>query len=148
MRFVLSEIRRLLYSHTKVETKTVRVRLIDIASGAHTVEIFCYILTQDFNEFAAVREDLLLRMIDLVEESGTDLAQPSQKLYVARDSEGEDKKEKADQAAKKIAELRDRKQLPFPDFSEEHISSFRGSIDYPQAESVLRKEQQNSGSRE
>jgi len=87
-------------------------------------------------------------MIDLVEESGTDLAQPSQKLYVARDSEGEDKKEKADQAAKKIAELRDRKQLPFPDFSEEHISSFRGSIDYPQAESVLRKEQQNSGSRE
>ena len=140
LRFVLSEIRRLLYSHTKVETKTVRVRLIDIASGAHTVEIFCYILTQDFNEFAAVREDLLLRMIDL--------AQPSQKLYVARDSEGEDKKEKADQAAKKIAELRDRKQLPFPDFSEEHISSFRGSIDYPQAESVLRKEQQNSGSRE
>jgi MscS family membrane protein len=146
---VLSEIRRLLYSHTKVETKTVRVRLIDISSGAHTVEIFCYILTQDFNEFAAVREDLLLRMIDLVEQSGTDLAKPSQTLYVERDSEAEkDKKEKADQAAKKIAELRDEKQLPFPDFSEEHIASFRGSIDYPQSESALRKDQRNSGSRE
>jgi MscS family membrane protein len=145
LRFVLSEIRRLLYSHTKVETKTVRVRLVDITAGAHTVEIFCYILTQDFNEFAAVREDLLLRMIDLVEESGTDLAHPSQTLYVAHDSEAEkDKKEKADQAAKKIAELRDGKQLPFPDFSEEHISSFRGSIDCPQSESVLRKDQRNS----
>src|SRR6202043_3448865 len=117
LRFVLAEIRRLLYSHAKVDTKSVRVRLVDITSGSHTVEIFCYILTQDFNEFAAVREDLLLRMIDLVEQSGTDLAKPSQTLYVERDSEAErDKKEKADQAAKKIAELRDGKQLPFPDF--------------------------------
>src|SRR5438552_4851925 len=143
LRFVLSEIRRLLYSHTKVETKTVRVRLIDIASVAHTVEIFCYILTQDFNEFAAVREDLLLRMIDLVEESGTDLARPSQTLYVGRDSGVET--EKADKAVQKIAELRDGKQLPFPDFSTEHISSLRGSIDYPQSESVLRNDQHDSG---
>jgi MscS family membrane protein len=143
LRFVLAEIRRLLYSHAKVETKTVRVRLIDIASGSHTVEVFCYILTQDFNEFAAVREDLLLRMVDLVEDSGTDLARPSQTLYVSRDSGVEH--EKADKATKKIAELRDGKQLPFPDFSEEHISSFQGSIDYPQPESALRNDQRNSG---
>lgn len=146
LRFVLSEIRRLLYSHVKVETKTVRVRLIDISSGIHTVEVFCYILTQDFNEFAAVREDLLLRMIDLVEESGTNLASLPQALYVARDSGAEkEKKEKADQAAKTIAESRAGKQLPFPDFSEEQIASFRGSIDYPQSESALRKDQPSSG---
>src|SRR5713226_1140069 len=149
LRYVLSVIRRVLYSHSKIETASVRVRLTDIAPSSYTVEIFCYILTQDFNEFAAVREDLLLRMIDLVEESGTDLAHPSQTLYLARDSEAEkDKKEKADQAAKKIAELREGKQLPFPDFSEEHIASFRGSIDYPQSESVLRKDQGNSGPRD
>jgi MscS family membrane protein len=143
LRFVLSEIRRLLYSHSKVETKTVRVRLIDIASGAPTVEILCYILTQDFNEFAAVREDLLLRMMDLVEESGTGLSLPSQTLYVGRDAGVE--KEKAVQAVKKIEELRDEKQLPFPDFSEEHISSFRGSIDFPEPDSALRNDQRNSG---
>jgi MscS family membrane protein len=107
------------------------------------VEVFCYILTQDFNEFAAVREDLLLRMMDLVEESGTGLARPSQTLYVGRDSGVE--KEKADKAVQKIAELRDGKQLPFPDFSAEHISSLRGSIDYPQSESVLRNDQHDSG---
>ncbi len=143
LRFVLAEIRRLLYSHAKVDTKSVRVRLVDITSGSHTVEVFCYILTQDFNEFAAVREDLLLRMIDLVEESGTDLARPSQTLYVGRDSGVET--EKADKAVQKIAELRDGKQLPFPDFSTEHISSLRGSIDYPQSESVLRNDQHDSG---
>jgi MscS family membrane protein len=145
LRFVLAEIRRLLYSHAKVDTNSVRVRLVDITSGSHTVEVFCYILTQDFNEFAAVREDLLLRMMDLVEESGTHLARPSQTLYVGRDSGVE--KEKADQAAQKIAELRDAKQLPFPDFSAEHISSLHGSIDYPQSESVLRNDQHDAGAK-
>jgi MscS family membrane protein len=142
LRFVLAELRRLLYSHPKIETKTVRVRLIDISTGALNVEILSYVLTQDFNEFAAVREDLLLRMMDLVIESGTTFALPSQTLYLGRDSGI--KKEKADTAVKKIAELRNGKQLPFPDFPEEDISSLRGSIDYPQPESALRNKQPNS----
>jgi len=142
LRFVLSEIRRLLYSHAKVETASVRVRLSDIAPSAYNIEVFCYILTQDFNEFAAVREDLFLHMIGMVGESGTGFALPSQTLYLGRDSGLE--KEKAQNAVKKIAELRDGKQLPFPDFAEKEISSFRGSIDYPQPESALRNEKADS----
>ncbi len=137
VRFVLSEIRRLLYSHPKVESKTARARLIDIASGAGSVEVFAYIMTQDFNEFAAVREDLLLRMLDLVEESGSGFALPSQTLYIGRDAGVE--KEKAENAANKIAELRDGKRLPFPDFHEEDISSFKGTIAYPPQESAVGK---------
>lgn len=143
VRFVLSEIRRLLYSHSKVETKTVRVRLTDIAGTSLSVEVVAYILTRDFNEFAAVREDLLLRMMDVMENSGGGLALPSQTLYLSRDSGVE--KEKADNAVKKIAEMRDGKQLPFPDFHEEDISSFKGSIEYPQPESAVRKPQDDSG---
>ncbi len=138
VRFVLAEVRRLLYSHPKVETKTVRVRLIDIAGSSLSVELVSYILTRDFNEFAAVREDLLLRMLDVMEDSGGSLALPSQTLYLSRDS-GVDK-EKTDNAVKKIAELRDGKNLPFPDFHEEDISSFKGSIEYPQPESAVLKE--------
>jgi len=140
MRFVLAELRKLLYSHPKVEPKTVRVRLTDIASSSLNVEVLSYIMTQDFNEFAAVREDLLLRMMDIVEDAGTGLALPSQTLYLGRDPGLE--KEKADNAVKKIAELRDGKQLPFPDFHEKDISSFRGSIEYPQPESAVRKEEE------
>ena len=137
VRFVVAEIRRLLYSHPKVETKTVRVRLTDIAGTSLSVEVVAYILTRDFNEFAAVREDVLLRMMDILEDSGGGLALPAQTLYLSRDSGVE--KEKADNAVKKIAELRDGKQLPFPDFHEEDISSFKGSIEYPQPESAVRK---------
>jgi len=138
VRFVLAEIRRLLYSHPKVETKTVRVRLIDIAGTSLSVELMSYILTRDFNEFAAVREDLLLRIMDVMEDSGGGLALPSQTLYLSRDSGVE--KEKADNAVKKIVELRDGKQLPFPDFHEEDISSFKGSIEYPQPDSAVRNQ--------
>ena len=138
LRYVLVELRRLLYSHPKVETKTVRVRLVDIAGGAPSVEIFVYILTQDFNEFAAVREDLLLRMMDIVEDAGSSLALPSQTLYIGRDAGTQ--KEKTENAIKKVSELRDGKQLPFPDFHEKDIAEFKGSIEYPPAGSAVRKD--------
>jgi MscS family membrane protein len=143
VRYVLSEIRRLLYSHPKVETKSVRVRLTDIAGASLSVEVLSYILTQDFNEFAAVREDLLLRIMGVMDNAGSGLALPSQTLYVSRDAGIQ--KEKAETAAKKIADLREGKQLPFPDFHAEDISSFKGSIEYPQAESAVRNPRHNSG---
>ena len=143
VRFVLAEIRKLLYSHAKVETQTVRVRLTDIAGTSLSVEVVSYILTRDFNEFAAVREDLLLRMMDVMEDSGGGLALPSQTLYLSRDAGVE--KQKAENAVKKIAELRDDKKLPFPDFHQDDIASFKGSIQYPAPESTTAKPSDDSG---
>ena len=139
VRFVLAEIRKLLYSHPKVETATVRVRLIDIAGTSLSIEFVAYVLTQDFNEYAAVREDLLLRIMDVLESSGGSLALPSQTLYLSRDTGVE--KQKAENATNKIAELRDGKKLPFPDFHRDEISSLKGSIEYPPSESSLRNPQ-------
>ena len=143
LRFILSEVRRLLYSHPKVENNTVRVRLTDIAGAAPSVEILSYVLTRDFNEFAAVREDLLLRIMDVVDNSGSGLALPAQTLYIGRDSGLA--KEKAETAVQKVAELREGKKLPFPDFHKEEISSFKGSIDYPPKESTLRSSEDGAG---
>ncbi|HSY03920.1 MAG TPA: mechanosensitive ion channel family protein, partial [Acidobacteriaceae bacterium] len=144
LRYVLAEIRRMLYSHPKIDTKSVRVRLTEIAAaGSLSVEVVSYVLTVDFNEFAAIREDLLLRIMDLVDDAGASVALPSQTLYISRDSGLE--KDKAESAAKKITELRDNKKLPFPDFHQEDISSFKGTIDYPQPESAVRNPKPSSG---
>ena len=143
LRFILSELRRLLYSHPKIESSTVRVRLTDISGAAPAVEVLTYVLTQDFNEFAAVREDVLLRMMDIVESSGTGLALPAQMLYLGRDTGLE--KSKAESAVQKVAELREGKKLPFPDFHKEEISSFKGSIEYPPKESALRRNEDGAG---
>jgi len=138
VRYVLAEARKLLYSHPKVESNSVRVRLTDISGSSLTVEVFAYILTRDYNEYAAIREDLLLRMLDVVEDSGGSLALPSQTLFIARDAGVQ--KEKAAKAVQKIEEMRDGKQLPFPDYHENDIAAFKGSIEYPQADSAMRQE--------
>jgi MscS family membrane protein len=113
LRSVLSEIRRVLASNPKIESSTIRVRLIELASSSLNVEIFCYVLTRGFNEFVEVREDLLLRIMKFVEDSGTNLALPSQTLYLSGDPAS--KKGQPDGAAKQIVDARDGKTLPSPD---------------------------------
>jgi MscS family membrane protein len=143
VRFVLAEVRKLLYSHAKVEANSVRVRLTDVAGSSLSAEIFCYILTRDYNEYAAVREDLLLRMLDIIDDAGSALALPAQTLYLGRDAGLE--KDKTEAALKKITALRDGNRLPFPDFHQEEISSFKGSIAYPAPESAVLKEPDDRG---
>jgi MscS family membrane protein len=113
LHYVLSEIRRVLENHSKIETQTIRVRLIELAPSAINVELVCYVLTLNFDEFAAIREDLLLRIMNLVEDSGTSLATASQTLYLG--GEAGLKKEKLDAAAKKITGARGEQRPPSPD---------------------------------
>src|SRR6202043_4042231 len=44
LRYVLAQIRRLLYEHPKVETDGARIRFIGFDNNALTLEIFCYVL--------------------------------------------------------------------------------------------------------
>lgn len=107
LRYVLSEIWRVLQNHPKVEGKTVRVRLTELASTSINIELLCYVLTRDFNEFAEAREQLLLSIMNFVEDSGTSLASPSQTLYL--DNGAAAHKSKHSAAARKFTEaLKDR----------------------------------------
>ena len=99
VRHVVSEVFRVVSSHPKIETDTVRVRLTELTASSINIELVSYVLTRDFNEFAEVREDLLLRIMNFVEDSGTTLASASQTLYLSGESGL--KKEKIDSAAKK-----------------------------------------------
>jgi MscS family membrane protein len=91
LRYVLAEIRGVLTSHPKIEKSTARVRLIELGSAAINVEIACYVMTLNFDEFAQAREDLLLNIMHFVEDSGTTLASPSQKLFLEGPSAAKDK---------------------------------------------------------
>jgi MscS family membrane protein len=87
LRAVLAEIRQILAANPAVETKTIRVRLTELAAASMNVELVCYVLTQDFDKFAEVREALLLQIMKFVEDSGASLASPSQTLYLSKDSD-------------------------------------------------------------
>jgi MscS family membrane protein len=85
VRTVLAEIRNVLASQPKIEASTARVRLTEVTSSAINMELVCYVLTRDFDEFATARETLLLRIMKFVEDSGTNLASASQTLYLGGD---------------------------------------------------------------
>ena len=137
LRYLLAEVRRMLYEHPKVESDSAAVRFANFDSSALRLETSGYVLTRDANEFAAIREDLLLRIMEIVEKSGSAFAFPSQTLYFSRDS-GLDK-EKAAAAEQQVQQWRDQHQLPFPDFAPADKSAFRGSIVYPPPESATGK---------
>jgi MscS family membrane protein len=101
LRSVLAEIRHVLSSTAKIEKNTLRVRLVELAAGALNVELVCYVMTRDFDEFAAVREEVLLHIMNLVEDSGASLASPSQKLYLSQDLSSD--KDNSEAALKRIA---------------------------------------------
>ena len=67
-----------------------------------------------YNEFLAIREDILLRIMDIIDAAGTGFAFPSQTVYLGRDT-GMDK-EKAERVARQVQKWRESNQLPFPDF--------------------------------
>ena len=139
LRYLLAEVRRMLYEHAKVESESAGIRFANFDNSALRLEIFSYVLTRDSNEFAAIREDLLLRIMELVEKSGSGFAFPSQTVYFSRDS-GLDK-EKARAAEQQVQQWRDQQKLPFPDFAPADKTAFRGSIVYPPPESAVGKTQ-------
>ncbi len=131
LRWVLSEIRKLLLEHPLVTADPARARFVGFGEHSVNIEIFAFVATSDWNQFLAVREDIFLRLIDIIEESGTGFAFPSTVNYLARDSGiDQERKERAEQAMEK---LRQENKLPFPDFDEATREEMRDRLDYPPA---------------
>ena len=135
LRYVLAEARRLLYEHPKVETASARIRFTGLEASWLALEIFSYVLTRDAAEFNAIREDILLRLMDIVYNAGTGFAFPSQTLYLGRDPKPDETRAK--EAEARVNRWREEKQLPFPDFAPAEISEFRDSLPYPPPDSAV-----------
>jgi len=86
LRSVLTGISRLLAEHSKVDPAVRRVRFIGFGQSSLDIEIFCLVLTRDWNEFLEIRESLLLKIMDLVANEGTSMAFPSRTVYLNQDS--------------------------------------------------------------
>lgn len=112
LRHVLIRTRELLLGHPRIAPDSVRVRFMGFGASSLDVEIFAYVATRDRPEFLAIREELFLRLMDLVQESGTGFAFPSQTLYFARD-EGLDPG-RTDAAVAEVRRWRDEGRLTPP----------------------------------
>jgi len=136
LRYILAEIRKMLYGHSKVETLSARIRFVRFGDSSLDLEVFAYVLETKYEPFLPIQEDLLLRIIDIVEASGSGFALPSQTTYLAGDV-GLDAA-KSQKAILKVREWRGKGELPFPDFSPETISEIDSKSEYPPPDSALR----------
>jgi MscS family membrane protein len=136
LRYVLAQIRRLFYEHPKVETDGARIRFVGYENGALILEPFCYILTRDGADFLTIQEDLLLRIMDIIEASGTSIAFPTRTIHLGRDR-GLDQ-DKTATVSREVQRWRENRKLPFPDYAPSDISQFSNSLPYPQPDSALR----------
>jgi MscS family membrane protein len=137
MRWVLVEVRKLLYSHPRVDPDPARVRFVSFGDYSLDVEIFAYIRAADINEFFEIGEDLNLRIMEIIANAGTGFAFPSQTMYLGKD-DGLDS-EAGQRAETQVAEWRSRGELPLPGFPPDRIRELGGSLDYPPEGSALRR---------
>ena len=86
MRSITAEVHKLLAAQPSLDSSSVRVRFIRLAASSLDVEIFAYLFARDWNHFLEVQEDLLLRVIEIIEQVGAEIAFPSQTTYLAAHS--------------------------------------------------------------
>ncbi|MEE8212801.1 MAG: mechanosensitive ion channel family protein [Acidiferrobacterales bacterium] len=134
LRYVLVKMREMLHAHPRIDRDTIRVRFAGHGASSLDIDIRVYALTREWNDFYAIREDIFLRINDIVSAAGTGFAFPSHTLYLGRDN-GLDA-ERSEAAVKEVRSWRRSGELPFPRFSAEKVDRLEGTLDYPPRGSV------------
>ncbi len=129
LRYVLAKLRELLLGHPRVDPARARARFVGFGDSSLDIEVFAYVTTRDWPEFLGIKEDILLRVMDIVDEGGTSIAFPSRTLYLGRDRGSDERKARTAEAS--VRAWREHGTLPFPDFPPEQVDRIRGSIVFP-----------------
>jgi small-conductance mechanosensitive channel len=129
LRCVLADIRAMLIAHPKVFPEPARARFTGMGQSSLDIKLFAYVRTADFNEFLGIREDLMLRIIDIVERAGASFAIPSQIVYLRRDAPPNEAAVEAAEA--KVAQWRQTGMLPFPEFETGQRGELTDTLPYP-----------------
>ena len=129
LRYVLVKLRELFHVHPRIDRNTVRVRFAGYGASSLDVEIRVYALTREWNDFYAIREDAFFRVNEIVRNSGTGFAFPSQTLYMSRD-DGLDE-DRGHAAMQEVASWRRSSQLPFHRLAAWRVGELAAALDYP-----------------
>jgi len=129
LRYVLAKLREMLQGHPRLNSKKVRARFSGYGNSSLNITIRVYAKTQEWDEFHAIREDILLRIYDVITEAGTGFAFQSHTLYMGKDN-GLDE-EAGKKAMEQVEAWRRSGQLPFPNPSPEVLESINDTLDFP-----------------
>jgi MscS family membrane protein len=112
LRFVLDRVQSMLNEHPSIEPGSSRVRVTGFAGAAFGMELFAYVKTGDYAQYTAIRQDVILKITEIVEAAGTGFAAPTQLTYLSTDA-GVDA-EKTNDIVRRVSELRAADAFRFP----------------------------------
>jgi len=84
LRYVLEGVQRMLDQHPLVESGA-RIRVADVSSAAFNIELWAYIKIGDWAQFTGIRQEVILKIVEIIEASGTRFAAPTRLTYVSGD---------------------------------------------------------------
>ena len=116
-------------AHPKIDSDTVRIRLVGHGDSSFDIEIRVYALTREWMEFYAIREDVLLRVTEIVDNAGTGFAFPSRTMYMAADDGMDD--DRSGEILEEVKTWRASGSLPFPTMDTARRERLSGTLDYP-----------------
>jgi MscS family membrane protein len=84
----------MLNENPSIESGSSRIRVNDFAGAAFELELFAYGNTGDWAEFTSIRQDVILKIAEIVEAAGTRFAGPTRLTYLSTDDSVEKEKAK------------------------------------------------------
>ena len=86
LRSVLEGVQRMLDQNPAIEPGTSRIRVNDFAGAAFELELWAYAKTGDWAQFTVIRQDVILKIAEIVEAAGARFAAPTRLTYLSRDA--------------------------------------------------------------
>jgi MscS family membrane protein len=86
LRLVLDRVQSMLDEHPAIETGTSRISVTNFAGAAFELELSAFAKTSDWKEFTIIRQEVILKIAEIVEAAGTRFAAPTQLTYLSRDA--------------------------------------------------------------
>ncbi|HJR76849.1 MAG TPA: mechanosensitive ion channel family protein [Nitrospiraceae bacterium] len=129
LRYILIELRKMLYAHPKVLEEPLHVRFRGFGDSSLNVQIFSYIGVTSYKESLEVAEDLNFRIMDLVTEAGSSFAVPAAIEYQLPGPPLDEERARAVEA--RVEDWKSKQALYFPNFPKERIAEMKDSLDYP-----------------
>ncbi len=129
LRYILIEIRKVLYAHPKVLHEPARIRFVKFGTYSLDLDVFAYIDVTDPEKYFEIAEDLYLRIMEVVTRSGSGLAVPAHREYTEEVERIDEKRVREVEA--EVQAWRETNSLYLPNFPEEKIRNLEGTLEYP-----------------
>ncbi len=85
MEHILADIRNMLQSHPGIaKNATLIVNFDEFEDSSLSIFIYCFTNTANWQKYLAIKEDINLKIMHIVQEHGSDFAFPSESIYIEK----------------------------------------------------------------